>query len=861
MIDGRGRERADFMSGIDIDKRRARGDADKPGQALSAGPAALAVVLALLLAVTAGSLAYATRGAADPWILATLAGFALVGLLCLFGAVAGLVQVGRRGADEAAMSAMVIAQIGEACAVTDHYGRVIFSSPEYRRLAGGDAARKILGVEHLYAGYPDIADHIYRLAQAARAGETAAEEIRLAGGSSAAGAHAGRTAWLRVTVEPAGDARRRRSLWRIVDLTAEREHQEAAFRKLQHIIDYLDHAPAGFFSADGEGRIQYLNATLASWLGIDLARTTGGVLTLGEIVGGGGASVIPGIDPVSGGTREETFDLDLARADGTSLPARVLHRVPFDAEGRAGASRSLVLNRGPGADAAESLRAAEVRLARFFNGAPIGIAVVGRDGLIRSVNTAFVRTAGEASGRGRALLDLVARDSRETLGTALGSAWDGKAAIEPVDIRFSGDGEREGRFFVSRIEDDGDGSVIVYCVDTTEQRSLELQFAQSQKMQAVGQLAGGVAHDFNNVLTAVIGFSDLLLARHRPTDPSFRDIMNIKQNANRAANLVRQLLAFSRRQTLRPEVLSLADVLADLGNLLGRLIGEKIELKVVHGRDLGLVKVDVNQFEQVIVNLAVNARDAMAGGGTLTVRTANVGERESRALDSRIMPAGEYVMCEVSDTGTGMDRDVLGKIYEPFFSTKDVGKGTGLGLSTVYGIVKQTGGYIFAESEPGEGTVFRIYLPRVYRGGTAPGPAGGERAGAPDAAPADLTGAGTILLVEDEEAVRAFASRALQSRGYTVLEADSGETALVRLDAHEGAIDLVISDVVMPEMDGPTLLKELRKRRAGMKVIFISGYAEDAFRKNLEDDETFAFLPKPFSLKQLAAAVKETLGS
>jgi hypothetical protein len=240
-----------------------------------------------------------------------------------------------------------------------------------------------------------------------------------------------------------------------------------------------------------------------------------------------------------------------------------------------------------------------------------------------------------------------------------------------------------------------------------------VQLVQSQKMQAVGQLAGGMAHDFNNVLTAIIGFSDLLLARHRPTDPAFADIMNIKQNANRAANLVRQLLAFSRRQTLRPEVLSLTDILSDLGQLLGRLLGEKVELKVIHGRDLWLVKVDVNQFEQVIINLAVNGRDAMPDGGVLTVRTANVSWEDSKKVRSRIdMPPGEYVLCEVEDTGTGMSPEVIAKMYEPFFSTKDVGKGTGLGLSTVYGIVSQTGGYIFCDSEVGKGTRFCIYLPR-----------------------------------------------------------------------------------------------------------------------------------------------------
>jgi two-component system, cell cycle sensor histidine kinase and response regulator CckA len=374
-------------------------------------------------------------------------------------------------------------------------------------------------------------------------------------------------------------------------------------------------------------------------------------------------------------------------------------------------------------------------------------------------------------------------------------------------------------------------------------------------MQAVGQLAGGMAHDFNNVLTAIIGFSDLLLARHRPTDPAFADIMNIKQNANRAANLVRQLLAFSRRQTLRPEVLSLTDILSDLGHLLGRLLGEKVELKVIHGRDLWPVKVDVNQFEQVIINLAVNGRDAMPDGGVLTVRTANVTWEESKTAGVPDMPPGEYVLCEVADTGTGMSPDVIAKMYEPFFSTKDVGKGTGLGLSTVYGIVRQTGGYIFCDSEVGKGTRFCIYLPRhAELPAAVPEPREEKR----DANRTDLTGRGTILLVEDEDAVRSFASRALASRGYTVLEAESGERALELVD--EGnSIDLVVSDVVMPVMDGPTLLKELRRRGVATKIVFISGYAEDAFARNLEGESDFAFLPKPFSLKQLAEAVKEAM--
>jgi two-component system cell cycle sensor histidine kinase/response regulator CckA len=374
-------------------------------------------------------------------------------------------------------------------------------------------------------------------------------------------------------------------------------------------------------------------------------------------------------------------------------------------------------------------------------------------------------------------------------------------------------------------------------------------------MQAIGQLAGGIAHDFNNVLTAIIGYSDLLLANHRPTDPSFQDIMQIKQNANRAAGLVRQLLAFSRRQTLRPQVLQLADVLSELQNLLRRLVGERIELDVKHGRDLWLVKADVNQFEQVIVNLVVNARDAMPEGGRIWLRTRNVAASECASYREQSLPAADYVLIEVEDTGHGVPADVRDKIFEPFFTTKEVGKGTGLGLSMVYGIVKQTGGFVFVDSEPDRGATFRIFLPRHV-------PSAADEPAKKEAAKpaADLTGQGAILLVEDEEAVRSFASRALASRGYTVLEADSGVEALKVVDAAEGKIDLIVSDVIMPEMDGPTMLTELRKRGLTARVIFVSGYADDAFAKNLPEGQEFLFLPKPFTLKQLIETVKGAMG-
>ena len=317
---------------------------------------------------------------------------------------------------------------------------------------------------------------------------------------------------------------------------------------------------------------------------------------------------------------------------------------------------------------------------------------------------------------------------------------------------------------------------MIFALDTTEERNREEQLHQSQKMQAVGQLAGGVAHDFNNVLTAIIGYSDLLLANHRPTDPSFQDIMQIKQNANRAAGLVRQLLAFSRRQTLRPQVLQLGDVLSELQMLTRRLVGEKIEVDLKQGRDLWLVKADLNQFEQVIMNLIVNARDAMPDGGKIFIRTKNVAAPECAAYGEKLLPMAEYVVVEVEDTGTGIPKDILDKIFDPFFTTKEVGKGTGLGLSMVYGIVKQTGGFVFSDSA-GRARHDLPHLPDPAhpRGRSRRSRRRRSRRRRPAA---DHTGHGVVLLVEDEEAVRSFGARALASRGYTVLEAETGLDAL-----------------------------------------------------------------------------------
>jgi len=816
------------------------------------------VTLAVALAIA--GIALAARPGSAAVGLALLGILSAIGLASLFAAAAGMFGLVRETASEA--SALVADTIDEGIAVSDRGGRVIYSNAAYTGFVG----RAGRTPERAMTSNRDAADALYRLSQAAGQGKTASEEVRVAEPGGAG------PRWLRLATQPLPTSAGDLTVWRVSDITGDAARQEDAFRDLQQIINYLDHAPAGFFSLGGDGRINYVNATLAGWLGLNLERTTGGTLQLGEIAPPEAAALLQDVKPVRSGSRIERVDTVLRRTDGANLPVRLLHRVTFDDRKRFMFSRTLVLERSDAPTDADGVRAVESRFLSFFGTAPIGIAMLDAGGGVDRCNPAFTRLFGVGSLKGRSLMDLVDEASRPALVTALQQGRLGKAASAPVEISFGGD--RVGQIYLSVTDDTPgrNGALLVYAIDHTEQRRLEIQFAQSQKMQAVGQLAGGVAHDFNNVLTAIIGFSDLLLANHRPTDPSFQDIMNIRQNANRAAGLVRQLLAFSRRQTLRPEVIQVADVVAEVSTLLNRLLGERVDLNVSHGRDLWPVKTDINQFEQVVINLVVNARDAMPEGGTVTISTQNVTAEAVAEFDGGVMPAADYVEIAVADTGTGMDRATLDKIFEPFFSTKDVGKGTGLGLSTVYGIVKQTGGHIMVDSEVGRGTTFRIYLPRHIRAPeaeTAPeaapdGDAGPQaKADAPKPKPAppkDLTGVGTILLVEDEDAVRAFASRALGAKGYTVLAAESGEEALALAEENEGGIDLVVSDVIMPEMDGPTLVKELQKRYGNLKIIFISGYAEAEFRKSLEDSDAFSFLPKPFSLKQLAEVVKEKMG-
>src|SRR5213593_4305124 len=386
--------------------------------------------------------------------------------------------------------------------------------------------------------------------------------------------------------------------------------------------------------------------------------------------------------------------------------------------------------------------------------------------------------------------------------------------------------------------------------DVTERKRLEEQFRQAQKMEAVGRLAAGVAHDFNNLLTAILGTTDLMLEDLPPGDPDREGLLDIRSASERAAVLTRQLLTFSRQQVVSPQVLRLNDLILELEKLLRRLLGEDVAIRVAVAPDCGGVKADPGQLEQVIVNLAVNARDAMPNGGRLTLETKNVDLDADYPTDRVTIPAGRYVMLAVTDTGTGMDAQTKARIFEPFFTTKPVGKGTGLGLATVYGAVQQSGGYIWLYSEVGQGTSFKIYLPRVDA----------VHAPAPVAeAAVVLDGSETVLVAEDEDAVRQIIERALQARGYRVMVARNGSEALALAGRHAGQIDLLVTDVVMPDMNGRVLSQRLMEVRPAIKTLYLSGYTDDAILHHGVLQEGVAFLQKPFSLGALARKVRDVI--
>ncbi|MGH1452996.1 MAG: ATP-binding protein [Paracoccaceae bacterium] len=490
----------------------------------------------------------------------------------------------------------------------------------------------------------------------------------------------------------------------------------------------------------------------------------------------------------------------------------------------------------------------------FFDELPVPMLKLSPSGEVLLSNRDARRLLGRDDCDGLRLSDLMEGLGR-SISDWLGEAASGRGLSHAEFLRLTRtDREQFVQIVPKRVLEAGQPVLIAVLNDATELKTLEAQFVQSQKMQAIGELAGGVAHDFNNLLTAISGHCDLLLLRHDQGDADYSDLMQVAENANRAASLVGQLLAFSRKQTLRPEVIDMRDTLSDMTHLLNRLVGEKVTLTLSHDPVLKMIRADKRQLEQVLMNLVVNARDAMSGGGEIRIETETVTLQDKLERDRAVVPQGDYVTVKVEDEGCGIPQDKLQKVFEPFFTTKRTGEGTGLGLSTVYGIVKQSGAFIFVDSVVGQGTCFTLYFP-VH----VPAHVENIAQAIEVKKPAAKHGDGVVLLVEDEAPVRAFASRALRLRGYTVIEADSAEEALKMLEDQELNIDIFVTDVVMPGMDGPTWVQEALKVRPDVRVVFVSGYAEDSFGDAQQRIPNSVFLPKPFSLSDLTETVQRQL--
>ena len=742
----------------------------------------LGSMLPTIAATVAGGaivLALVASGAGLPLLLTAMAVLATVGLFFLLAFTAGYLRFGQRApVAEVVTAATDMLDSGVMIATPD--GEGVYANPAFEEIVGRSGSNRLGALQELFTGEPQASAALFRLTRAAERGEALTEEFPL--NERASSSRWART--MRASVHPfaaeSNGPQRELVLWRIADVTAERQKEADRLAGVEVQLAQFDSVPVGLASVGSDGALLHINGTLATWIGRTPKSVIDQHVALADITAGDNAGLISGLF-ARATTSPASLDVDLVREDGRILPVRLLARTVPSGKGLTVA----VLNLAGEEPAEIEGEAANARFARFFQSAPFGIAILGPDGRIASANAAFSRMILEgASGIGIAAAEALCRaaepEVRTAVEAALERALSGRASADPVEITVGAKRDHVTRVYMSPFAAASGGreAAILYVVDATEQKALEAKFAQSQRMEVVGKLAGGIAHDFNNMLTAILGFSDMLLTMHRPKDVAYKDIKNIQSSANRAAELVRKLLALARQQTLQNQVVGLRDVLTDEFTLLKRYLGEKSELKIESEPDLWYVLTDKHEFVQALFNLITNAKDAMPDGGTLTIRSRNVSERESQKLEHREFVAGEYVLIEVSDTGHGMSPDVMDKIFEPFFTTKAVGKGTGLGLASVYGMVKQSGGYIYPDSEVGKGTTFRIYLPRhhVEKDDEVLLPKEKKK----EQRAADLTGTGRVLLVEDEEVVRNFAARALKRQGYKVLEAGSG------VEAHRG---------------------------------------------------------------------------
>ena len=808
---------------------------------------ALAVLLALGGLLSAAFGALGMSGALPP-----LAPEEASGLLMLAGLVLGLMAVGVateqvrfRGADEAAVLAASWEALPAATVVVRRNGRPVLANGAYRALMRQLGRRRLVAPEHLFAGVPEVSARLYRMQRRLVAdGGTVREDIRLA-----PDAMNGEERWLRVRARVFDCEGKPCELWQIVDVTEERRQEARALRRLQESVAALDDLPAGVMISRADGKVVHLNATLARWVGIEAVEVEHAGLRREDVLP---EELVARLGALDGGkdvaTVQETQTVMRNAVTGAMQRMRVVHQLLPGGEGLA---QTLVLpmrqERDPLFEQVE----------RFILHAPAGMALADAKGRITLVNAVLAQAAGNRLTVGGELCDLVAPQDRKRLRAAFEAVVGGERERMQLDV-YLFEGE-DTRAQVTLAPAPG-GGVVAHVIDTTLKQTLMEQIEHGQIMQQIGIMAAQLAHDFNNLLTPVMGSADILLQRLRVTDPTYELVHKIKSHTWEAAKIVEQLLAFSRRQTMQPQVLMVNDWLIREVRLLRSILKKgNTKLETDYGADW-LVKVDPRKLDRVIVNLVRNAEDAMPDGGRITIRTRNVPAAELQGRMAEVMTVGDYVLIEVEDTGQGIPPEVMEKIFEPFYTTKPMGKGTGLGLATVYGIVKQSGGYVFCDSAVGQGTTFRIYLPRHVETEEERRKRREDERKKNERKAQDLTGSGIILLAEDEDSVREFAVQALQMRGYTVVDAASAELALdlaqERL-AGGGSFDLIVSDVVMPGMDGPSMVRQLREMGVKAPVVFMSGHAEDSFEQNLDDDLPFVFLTKPFDLRTIAEAVKE----
>jgi two-component system cell cycle sensor histidine kinase/response regulator CckA len=823
----------------------------------------LAFWACLLIAVAAASIAIAwpeAVGGTGPVLLISMAAGGMVFLLWVLkgaGRKLGLFPQKGAAAEAVANSAPRfgwIEALEEAVLIADPGGAPIAANDSYRELSqialsGQKESNAPVSADRLFSAIPGLAAPVFRLSKAARANE-AHQEILPAmtiGPDSM-------PVQFQATVAPLP---RGRIMWRLRDITPSADAEGAADTNALYVED----APVGFFTARPDGRISYANAWLRQLIGLP---ETAQNVRLDDVMrpefvrmlGRDRKTGLPGRASIMIRTR-----------DGVEMPVQAITTWSGkgkDAQGRTivlagnaatgereGRFRSPVTSRPPSGDGDP-----------MFNDAPFGVARLEGNSVesatILGANRALLDIA-ETSATGMRFADLfVQDDDADEVASKLVDAAD-----KPVGLKLTGETPRNVNVFVS-LDSRGRPSV-AYIIDMTEQKELEMRLAQGEKMQAIGQLAGGVAHDFNNVLTGIMLNNDELMTRHPVGDPSYENLKSIHEFSVRAKDLVHMLLAYARQQTFKREIFSPTDFLSEFSILLRQILDERIEFKTLHGRNLPHIKADKNQLETAIINLVTNARDAMLlsgqTGGKLTIRTSAASAEDAHEKGFNYVDDGDYLLIEVEDTGHGIPSEILNKIFQPFFTTKDVGVGTGLGLATVYGIIKQSEGYICPLSRIGEGTTFQIYLPALKAEdiplAETDGPDEEETV---EPRPMDISGRGRILLVEDEKGLRDIAVMHLISRGYDVESAGDGEEALEILEDEPGSFDLIISDVVMPGMDGPTLIREAKEYLGEARVIFVSGYAERDIAKKLDDDREISFLPKPFNVRQLAERVKQQLG-